>query len=253
MFKSENYKKHLNFIYQFHKYSANNIQLIKLQFPTASRVASFKDWKALGRTVKKGEKGIQILIPAPYKYFKDDNNKTIFLNQATDEQKEKIDKGLIKLKTGISFKFGYVFDVSQTEGAELPTLCKALKGEDEQAKAVYNALKRVYEIPIKYENTKGAKGYYNKIDNFIALNINNELNQNAKTLVHEYAHYKIHKQTDKDRNTKEVEAESVAYIVNKYFNFDTSEYSFGYIAGWSKSKELKELKASAETIQKTSK
>lgn len=251
MFSSENFKKYLDYISKFHSYSTGNIFLINLQYPDATRVASLKKWNELGRKVKKGEKGIKILVPVYYRYFRDDNNKIVYLNQATDEQKKKIKDGEIKLYSGLGFKVGHVFDISQTEGEELPTICKELTGEDEKAKAIYETLMQICPIPVIKEDMGRPKGYYSPEKNIIALNENNSLNQNAKTLVHEYAHYTRHHNSDKDRNTIEVEAEAIAYIVCKYFGFDTSDYSFAYISSWSSSKELKELKKSAEIIKES--
>lgn len=252
-FTSEKYEQYLKFFSKFYKYSSNNIMSILYQFPTATRVGSYQAWKALNRVVKKGEKGIKILVPAEYTFFYDEDNRFTLISEATPEQKKEIELKIIKTYKRTTFKIGNVFDVSQTDGEELPTICEALKGNNEEANTIFETLKQIIEIPVDVENIKsGAYGYYNSLENRIALNIDNSINQNTKTLVYEYTHSILHHQDHQtDRETAEVEAESVAYIVCNYFNFDTSDYSFGYITSWSSSKELKELKESADRIHIT--
>jgi len=250
-FTSEKYIEYLKFASQFHKYSMSNIFSILMQFPTASKVASFQTWKALKRNVIKGSKGIKILVPTPYTFFYNNDNEFTLVSDATTEQKKDIERGIIKTYKKITFKIGNVFDVSQTDGEPIPKITEELKGETEEAKTIFEALQNIIEIPVSFEDTGASKGYFHTVENRIALNINNSLNQNAKTIVHEYTHSILHKENKIDRETSEVQAESVAFIVCNYFNFDTSEYSFGYIGNWSSTKELKELKESANIIQKT--
>lgn len=251
-FTSEKYIQYLKFACKFHKYSMNNIFSILIQYPKATQVASFQTWKELKRYVKKGEKGIKILVPVEYTYFYNKDNEFTLLSNATEEEKEDINAGIIKTYKKLTFKIGNVFDISQTEGEPVPKLASELIGETEEAKTIFEALKNIIEIPVSFEDTGSSKGYYHTEEKRIALNINNSINQNAKTLVHEYTHSILHQDIKTiDRETAEVQAESVAFMVCNYFNFDTSDYSFGYIGAWSSTKELKELKESADIIIKT--
>jgi hypothetical protein len=246
-----NYIEYLKWVSKFHKYSSNNIRLIMYQFPSATHIASFKDWKKLNRFVSKGQKGIKILVPTKYGIFRDDKGDMKLLSKATKREKLNIKNGSIKVEYKLTFKIGHVFDVSQTTGEEIPTICDPLIGDSDKANKIVTAIKNICDIPVKIKKiSSGAKGYYSK-SGYIALSEDNEGVQNAKTIIHEYAHYKLHSETSKSRGMKEVEAESVAYVVTNYFDLDTSSYSFEYIASWSNSKELKELKESLSLIQKT--
>jgi len=255
---SEKWREFLKVQAKFHNYSFNNSLMIFLQMPTATRVAGFKNWNKLGRKVKKGEKGIKILVPAKYTYFyiedEEGNEKRVFLNQATKEQKELIKAGEIKTYSGMTFKVGHVFDISQTEGKPLPEICKPLDGEPEEAKRFFEALSKVITIPVIEEKIQGgAHGYYHIEKDVIALEVRNALSHKAKTLVHEYTHSMLDK---KDSNIKqkrheaEIVAESVAFIVADYFGLDTSSYSFEYVAAWAGA-DPKEILKKGNLIQKT--
>ncbi len=244
---SENYKQFLKFQSQFHNYSFNNQMLIFLQKPNATNVAGFKAWQKHERYVLKGEKAISILAPIPYKYTKEIE----IIDKKTGEIKnENIEK------QGLKFKKVSVFDVSQTDGKELPEICKELKGDSFLSEKIIKAIKKISEVPIiEKVITSGAKGYYSRLEDIIAINKGMSLDQTVKTVIHEYTHSKLHNTEAAsllDRATKEVQAESVAYIVSKHFGVDTSQYSFEYLASWSSGKELKELKESLNLIQKTS-
>ena len=261
LFESEKYKSYLNTMSKFHNYSFNNTLLIAMQKPEATLVAGYKAWqKNFDRHVNKGEKAIRILAPAPYK-IKEERDK---LDPVTGEllfdengmpQKEKVEI------TIPAFRPVSVFDVSQTDGKPIPELetaelLQTVEGYEDFVKA----LMEVAPVPIDFEDIPGeSKGYFHTEEKRIAVQENMSESQTLKTMVHEVAHSMLHnkelnKDMDtpvKDRNTKEVEAESIAYTVCQHFGIDTSDYSFGYIAGWSSSKEMTELKASLDTIRRT--
>ena len=251
--KSEHYKAFLNVQSQFHSYSANNAMLIYLQRPDASRVAGFRGWEKFERHVMRGQKGISILAPSNFKYNKlVDKIDNVTKLPVRDPLTGKIQKENVS-QEGRSFVKVSVFDVKQTDGKELPTLCHELTGNSINSESIIDAIKTFSEVPIieKVINS-GAKGYYSRDENIIALKPGMSLDQTAKTLIHEYAHSKIHNfDTGLDRATKEVQAESVAYIVANRFEVDTSSYTFDYLASWSSNKELPELKLSLNVIQKT--
>jgi hypothetical protein len=252
---SERYKAFLKFQGQFHSYSFNNQMLIYLQRPDATYISGFKAWEKFERHVMKGEKGISILAPNPYKYEKEINKidpktKQPIKDPITGEfQKEKVEL------QGKSFRKVSVFDLKQTDGKELPSICNELQGNSINAESIIKAIKQISDVPIiEKEIESGAKGYYSRLEDLIAINKGMALDQTAKTLIHEYAHSQLHNTEAAsllDRATKEVQAESVAYIVSNRFGVDTSEYSFDYLANWSSGKELKELKQSLDLIQKT--
>ena len=262
LFESEKYKTYLNTMSKFHNYSFNNTMLIAMQKPDATLVAGFKAWqKNFDRHVKKGEKGIRILAPAPYK-IKEEQEK---LDPVTGEIM--LDKNGIPITEEVeikipAFRVVPVFDVSQTDGKELPDIgINELSGSVEDYEDFMQALTEVSPVPITYEDIDGhAKGYFHTTDHRIAIQEGMSQSQTVKTAIHEVAHAKLHDRErnqdivavlDKDRNTKEVEAESVAYTVCQHFGIDTSDYSFGYIAGWSSDRDIKELKSSLDTIRKT--
>lgn len=247
---------------KFHNYSFNNTLLIAMQKPDATLVAGYKAWQRnFERHVKKGEKGIRILAPAPYK-MKEEQEK---IDPVTNEPM--LDKDGMPIIEEVeikipAFRVVPVFDVSQTDGKELPELSVSeLSAEVEGYQEFMSALEAVSPVPIGYEDIPGeAKGYFDITLNRVAIQEGMSESQTVKTAIHEVAHAKLHsrereKETDflehKDRNTKEVEAESVAYTVCQHFGIDTSDYSFGYIAGWSSGKEMTELKASLDTIRRT--
>ena len=261
LFEGEKYKSYLNTMSKFHNYSANNIQLIEMQCPGATYVAGYKAWQRnFERHVNKGERGIRILAPAPYK-IKEEQEK---IDPVTNEPVLDRDGMPVMEEVEIkipAFRVVTVFDYSQTDGKELPGLgVNELHGDVERYRDFMEALERVSPVPIRYEEMEGdRKGYFIDLSRPIAIKEGMSEAQTAKTGVHEVAHAKLHAREiehetgfDKDRETKEVEAESVAYTVCQHFGIDTSDYSFGYIAGWSSGKEMPELKSSLDTIRRTS-
>ena len=262
LFESERFKEYLRTMSKFYNYSFNNTLLIAMQKPEATYVAGYTSWQRnFDRQVMKGEKGIKILAPAPYK---------------AQEEREKIDPLTQKPVIGAdgkavtetvevlrpAFKVVSVFDVSQTDGKELPDIIvDELKGTVENYEAFFDALRQESPVPISFEDIPGgAKGFFSPVESRIAIQEGMSEIQTVKTAIHEIAHAKLHafKQDEqaapedkKDRHTKEVEAESVAYTVCQRYGIETSDYSFGYIAGWSSGKETKELKSSLDTIRKT--
>lgn len=268
MFNSDNFRQYLRTMSRFHHYSLNNIILIQQQCPHATHVAGFTKWKnEFGRNVRKGEKGIKILAPAPVKKkiemtkidpdtqmaAKDENGNDIV------EEKE------IKLPF---FKVVSVFDVSQTDGRPLPAIVSTLDGRVEKYDIFLESLKRSSPVPIDFKPLQSnLDGYFSPRDQAITLRENMSEVQTVCATVHEIAHAKLHDYANqpaveveegvfeepehKGRRTEEVEAESVAYSVCQYFNIETAENSFGYIASWSLGKELKELRESLETINRT--
>lgn len=263
LFNSDQYKQWLTTMSRFHDYSLNNTLLIAMQKPDATLVAGYTTWKnQFGRQVNKGEKGIRILAPTPYKKKvevdkTDPNTGEILKNPDGSNQKE------IQEVLCPAFKVVSVFDVSQTDGRELPSLgVNELTGDVEQYEMFFEALKRTCPVPMEFEQiSSGAKGYYHQIEQRIAIQEGMSQIQTVKTAIHEMAHQKLHaidpnlKKSEQNlenisRGGKEVEAESVAYTVCQHYGIDTSDYSFAYIAGWSQGKETPELKASLNTIRK---
>ena len=261
LFDSERYKEYLRVMSKFHNYSFNNTLLIAMQKPDASLIAGFNSWKnQFQRNVKKGEKGIKIIAPSPFK-----------IKQETEKIDPQTQKPVIgrdgkpvteeKEITIPAYKVVSVFDVSQTEGKELPNIAvDALTGDVEQYSDFFAALEKTSPVPIGFEKIEGgAHGYYHLEDKRIALDEGMSELQTLKTAIHEIAHAKLHdidlnapkdeQQPRVDRRTREVEAESVAYTVCQHYGLDTSDYSFGYVAGWSSGRELAELKSSLETIR----
>lgn len=245
--ESEKWKNFLRVQSQFHQYSFNNAMLIYLQRPDATRVAGFNTWKnKFERNVIRGEKGIGILAPCPFKYEKD--------VEVVKKETGEVD---IQKKTveGIRFKKVTVFDIKQTEGKPLPEICQELQGNSVNSVHVIKAIKDISDVPVVEKSIEsGAKGYYSPSENIIAIKEGMAMDQVAKTLTHEYVHSILHNTESSvllDRATKEIQAESIAYIVSNRFGIDTSEYSFEYLANWSSGKDLKELKQSFDLIQKT--
>ena len=262
LFESEKFKEYLTTMSKFYNYSFNNTLLIAMQKPDATLIAGYTSWQRnFDRHVMKGEKGIKILAPAPYK---------------AQEEREKIDPATQKPMLDAdgkpvtetvevlrpAFKIVSVFDVSQTDGKELPDIAvDELTGSVENYAAFFEALKQESPVPISFEDIPGgAKGYFSHVENRIAIQEGMSEIQTVKTAIHEIAHAKLHAvnpdekvapEDRKDRHTKEVEAESVAYTVCQRYGIETSDYSFGYIAGWSSDKDTKELKGSLETIRST--
>ena len=262
LFESEKYRNYLSTMSKFHNYSFNNTLLIALQRPDASLVAGYQAWqKNFNRHVKRGEKGIRILAPAPYK-IKEERDKLdpvtgeVMLDKDGMPQTEEVE---VKIP---SFRAVSVFDVSQTDGEPLPELeAKELLSTVEGYEDFINAITYVAPAPIGFEDIPGAsKGYFNIEENRIAVQEGMSESQTLKTMVHETAHSMLHNKEvnredilapAKDRNTKEIEAESIAFTVCRHFGIDTSEYSFSYIAGWSSGRDMKELKSSLDTIRRT--
>ena len=258
LFDSDRYKAYLTTMAKFHNYSFNNTLLIAMQ--GGQLVAGFNKWKdTFHRTVKKGEKGIKILAPAPYKV----KQKMEKLDEQGKPILDKDGKLLTEEKTVQipAFKVVSVFDVSQTEGEPLPSIAvNELSGSVQDYQDFFKALEQASPVPIGFEDIEGgAHGYFHLLDNRIAIQEGMSQLQTIKTAIHEIAHAKLHaidpndpEQTNRpDSRTREVQAESVAYAVCQHYGLDTSEYSFGYVAGWSSGRELAELKASLEVIRST--
>ena len=253
VFSSEKYKQYLSAMAQFHGYSYNNILLILWQCPEASYVAGYKTWETFERYVKKGEKGITILAPCPKKYMK----KVQILDSKTGQPLiDNNGKPVTEEKefTYTSFRSATVFDISQTEGKELPSLVEELFGKVQDYQILIDSIREIAPVPIRFDSWyESKKGYYSLVEKEIVIKSGMSEMQTIKTALHEMAHSILHKDTThlKDSATMEVEAESIAYVVCQSLGLDTSDYSFGYLAGWSASKELPELQSSLATIQKT--
>ena len=260
LFESERYKAYLTSMAKFHSYSFNNTLLIAMQ--GGQLVAGYNKWRdEFHRNVKKGEKGIKIFAPAPYKVKKDVPK----LDAQGQPVKDKDGNTVTEQKEVQvpAFKIVSVFDVSQTEGEPLPSLgVEELTGSVEQYQDFFKALEQTSPVPIGFEDIPGGShGYYHLTEKRIAIQEGMSELQTLKTAIHEIAHSKLHaidpeapaiEQADRpDSRTREVQAESVAYAVCQHYGLDTSDYSFGYVAGWSSGKDLKELKASLETIRAT--
>jgi len=261
LFDSERYREYLKVMSKFHNYSFRNTVLIAMQKPDASLVAGFSAWKNnFERNVMKGQKGIKIIAPSPYK-IKQEMQKIDPHTQKPIIGKDGKPVTEEKEVTIPAYKVVSVFDVSQTEGKELPDIAvDELTGDVDRYKDFFAALEKTSPVPIAFENIEGGShGYYHLEDKRIAINEGMSELQTLKTAIHEIAHAKLHdidlnapkdeQQPHIDRRTREVEAESVAYTVCQHYGLDTSDYSFGYVAGWSSGRELSELKSSLETIR----
>lgn len=269
LFESDRYRNYLSTMSRFHRYSLNNVMLIHAQRPDATLVAGYNKWKnSFGRHVQKGERGIRILAPTPYK-IKVDKEK---LDPDTNLPMLGSDGNPITEEKEVTipmYKVVRVFDISQTEGKPLPQLSFDLTGDVAQYEVFLEALRRSSTVPIEMEPMeKSMDGYFSPTRQAIFIRVDMSQVQTVSAIVHEMAHSRLHnyeKMTEladdgetvlapaeKGRNTEEVEAESVSYAVCQYFGIETKDNSFGYIASWSKGKELKELRASLETINKTS-
>ena len=261
LFDSERYKEYLQVMSKFHNYSFNNTLLIAMQKPDASLIAGFNAWKNnFGRNVMRGEKGIRILAPSPYKIRQEVEKKDPQTGKTVigSDGKPVTETKEIQIP---AYKVVAVFDVSQTEGRELPSIsANELTGDVEQYEDFFAALEKTSPVPMGFEKIEGtAHGYYHLEEKRIAIDEGMSQLQNLKTAIHEIAHAKLHdidlnapEQPDRpDRRTREVQAESIAYTVCQHYGLDTSDYSFGYVAGWSSGRELAELKSSLETIRAT--
>ncbi len=261
IFDSDKYKNYVNTMAKFHNYSVNNTLLINQQKPDATLVAGFDSWaRNFGRHVKKGERGIKIIAPAPYMVKKEKQlvdpktGEKLFNPDGTPKTTE------VEVKIPV-FKVSYVYDISQTYGKDLPTLGVAELGNTvDRAKDYIDSLKKVSPVPIEFGVTNGdSKGFYSPSNQSITIKDGMSDAQTIKTMVHEISHAKLHNPEAlkeegkrKSKGTIEMEAESVAYIVCQHFGIDTSDYSFGYIAGWSEGKGTEELKESMQSIRETS-
>ena len=242
VFTSDKYIEYLNFMSKFTNYSFNNTIMILMQKPDATLVAGYKAWQTkFKRQVRKGEKAITILAPCPHKKMIED------------------EEGNEKEIRWTTFRTTSVFDVSQTDGDELPTGCtKMLTDEVENYEELLAKLKAVSPVPVEFQNIDGgANGFFSRSEKRIAVQLGMCEAQTIKTLIHEISHAILHDENgdekDANRLTREVQAESVAYTVCSMLGLDTSDYSFGYIAGWSSGKDVKELSASMETVRQTAK
>lgn len=258
LFTSERYQEYLKTMSKFHNYSFNNTLLIAMQRPDATLVTGYRNWQSMGRQVKKGEKGITIIAPVPIKRKKeqavlDQEQKPVI----GPDGKPKTEEVEVTLPC---FKAITVFDIEQTTGEPIRTLApEILTAAVEDFDLFLQAIREISPVPIRFDAIEGsANGYYHNLDKEIVIKKDMSQSQTLKTAIHETAHARLHDKEimesqgiEKDRLTKEVEAESVAYCVCSVFELDTSEYSFPYIAGWSSGKELRELKASMDVIRKT--
>lgn len=258
LFTSNRYQEFLKTMAKFHNYSFNNTMLIAMQRPDATLVTSYKNWQSMGRQVMKGEKGITIIAPAPYKKMKEkevlDENQRPIMGTDGKPKTEQVEV------TVPHFKAVTVFDIAQTSGEPIQTLApELLTVAVQDFDSFMQAIQKISPVPIRFDEIDGnANGYYHNADKEIVIKKGLSESQTLKTAIHETVHAKLHDKeimeslgVEKDRLTKEVEAESVAYCVCSSFGLDTSDYSFPYIAGWSSSREMKEMKASMDVIRKT--
>ena len=269
LFESEKYMRYLSVMSRFHRYSVNNQMLIYMQRPDATLVAGFHKWKnQFGRHVKKGEHGITIIAPTPFKKKIEEQklDPDTMAPMLDKDGKVIVEEKEIQIPM---FKPVKVFDVDQTDGKPLPELASNLSGNVKDYEIFIEALRRSAPVPIAFEPmAENMDGYFDREHQRIAIRSGMSQVQTVSAAVHEIAHSRLHnyeKMTEltddgetvlapeeKDRNTEEVEAESISYAVCQYFGIETADNSFGYIATWSQGKELKELRASLETINKTS-
>lgn len=253
LFNSERYAAYLSTMAKFHRYSFGNILLILLQCPGASQVAGYGDWKKnFGRQVKRGERGITILAPCPYRRREEVEETAPDGSTATT----------IQLVQRVGFRTVTVFDVSQTEGKPLSELVHKLTGDVADYERMTEAICALSPYPINIEAFPGAAyGCCNFVEQRILVQPDMSQVQTIKTMIHEVSHAKLHAPIEdgdgetppqrKRRFVREMEAESVAYVVCQHFGIDTADYSFGYVAGWSHGKNLSQLKASLELIRNT--
>lgn len=256
VYSSDNFRKYLSCCSKFHSYSLNNTLLILAQKPDATLVAGYNAWQRnFNRHVDKGERGLIILAPVTSKITqlmdKADEDGNPVLDENGDPIKEE------RVINQLRFTTTTVFDISQTSGEPLPSLIHNLTGSSDEILAFIDSVKDICTIPIDYHSPSkdavlagGAKGYYSIAEDRIVLNMELEDMQIAKTLIHEYSHSILHKKTDKDSDQREIEAESLAFVLCDHFGIDTSDYSFGYIASYAAQDEAK-LKTILSNIQST--
>lgn len=236
---SEEWKRYLEVQAKFHRYSFNNAMLILLQCPYAIQVAGYKTWQKLGRQVKVGEKGIRIFAPRTYK------------------EEIVMEDGTVEVRENRYYVVVCVYDISQTDGKELPTVCQRLEGAT--LGELWDKLCQVAEkagLKVEVCSTHGLNGYYDRDTSTIAVEAANDLDQRTKTLVHELAHAKLHGDSEEpvSREQGEFEAESVAYVVLQALGYDSGQYSFGYVAGWIGAENVtQQIKVSATRIHAAAK
>ena len=259
LYASDNYAQYITAMAKFHHYSFGNALLILFQCPQATNVAGYNTWKQLGRQVKRGEKGIMILAPCNFRASLEREKIDPLTGQALLGPDGKPLTEKVKISPN-RFKIAHVFDMSQTEGRELPQIgVSELTGDVADYTGIYNRLTALSPLPVVQEDfQRSAKGYTSFTENRIVVKPGMSQVQTIKTLVHEIAHAKLHKPDDildvprpDERRRKEVEAESIAYVVCQHFGIDTADYSLAYVAGWSKGRELTELKGSLNIIHAT--
>ncbi len=251
---SAEFKTLLATMAKFPHYSLNNCILISMQKPDATLCQSYSAWKKMGRYVKKGEKGIKVIAPSPYTIEKEvdklDANGKVVLDKDGEPVKVKQELNLM------GFKAESTFDVSQTEGKELPKLgIDELKGDVNKFSFLMDVIRGISPVPIGYEDiTTGAKGYYHVAEKRIAIQKDMSELQTLKTCLHEVVHARLHANatTDISKNRKEIEAEGTAAVVLNFFGYDTGAYSFPYLASYTTDESMKELKAALNTIRSTS-
>ena len=252
IFQSGQYAAYLTAMSKFHHYSFGNTMLIFMQCPNATHVAGYHDWRRnFGRQVKRGERGITILAPCPYRRREEVEETAPDGSTATT----------IQLVQRVGFRTVTVFDVSQTEGKPLSELVHKLTGDVADYERMTEAICALSPYPINIEAFPGAAyGCCNFVEQRILVQPDMSQVQTIKTMIHEVSHAKLHAPTEKtdgklpqskQRFVREMEAESVAYVVCRHFGVDTSDYSFGYVAGWSRGRELSQLKGSLELIRNT--
>ena len=242
VFTSENYRNYLLIMSKFHTYSLNNQLLIWMQRPEATYVAGYKTWqKSFKRQVRKGETSIKILAPISCKF-----KKQVETEDGIEEKEVQFNR----------FRAVSVFDISQTDGDDLPQIVTKLDGDVDGYEDLLQRIQAASPVPVEFKNIEGsANGYFHMVDKVIAIQEGMSQIQTVKTMIHEIAHSILHDrddgtEKDADRGLKEQQAESVAYVVSNYIGLDTSDYSFGYVAGWSKG-NTDDLKANLEVIRST--
>ena len=250
IFQSGQYAAYLTAMSKFHHYSFGNTMLIFIQCPNATHVAGYHDWRRnFGRQVKRGERGITILAPCPYRRQEE-------VEEAAPDGSSSTS---IQWVQRMGFRTVTVFDVSQTEGKPLPELAKKLTGDAAQYESMVATLRSISPYPISIESFPGgAYGCCDFVEQRILVQPDMSQTQTIKTMIHEVSHAKLHapEKTEelpqhKQRFVREMEAESVAYVVCRHFGIDTSDYSFGYVAGWSRGRELSQLRESLDLIRNT--
>ncbi len=256
LFESDRYRDYLQAMAKFHNYSFNNSLLIWAQRPDASAVAGYRAWQAkFQRTVNPGAKGIMIIEPAPWKRTIHEKVLDEDGNPVKDQDGNEVTQEVEKSYQG--FKVGYVFAYEDTSGKPLPSIVSILDGDVDNFDSVMDALRKISPAPIRFDSVGGgANGYYDLVNREIVVKDTLPQAQKIKTAVHEVAHSILHDKIDgldleATKREMEVSAESVAFVVCSWLGLDTSEYSFGYVGGWSAGKELKELQQKMEKIRTT--